>query len=119
MTEHVLEGAASADHLSFYGLVYWLDECDKLLERADYALLAKKVSSEDQAAGDGINSHGRLRKCSLDTLDDSVPDSTDLPRSCISVGSLPLICMVSSPCDLGEMTCSTARARSMRMTRVL
>lgn len=73
MTEHVLEGAASADHLSFYGLVYWLDECDKLLERADYALLAKKVSSEDQAIADRkpelLEAQARLRRTMGANLD--------------------------------------------------
>lgn len=57
---------ADVEKLSFYGLVHCLGQVDKLIDRADQALLVEKPSQADQAIADRkdeiLEVQGRLRR---------------------------------------------------------
>jgi len=66
MVDEVLDEAADVEKLSFYGLVHCLGEVDKLIDRADQALLMEKPSQSDQDVADRkdeiLEVQGRLRR---------------------------------------------------------
>eukprot|EP00441_Pelagodinium_beii_P042970 CAMPEP_0197638942 /NCGR_PEP_ID=MMETSP1338-20131121/13718_1 /TAXON_ID=43686 ORGANISM="Pelagodinium beii, Strain RCC1491" /NCGR_SAMPLE_ID=MMETSP1338 /ASSEMBLY_ACC=CAM_ASM_000754 /LENGTH=526 /DNA_ID=CAMNT_0043211605 /DNA_START=1 /DNA_END=1578 /DNA_ORIENTATION=+ len=64
--DELLSKVEDVEELSFYGLMHWLEEVSKLLDRADHVAVSKAPKAEDKAIADRkdelIDAQGRLRK---------------------------------------------------------